>query len=80
MKINSVPKWASAEEANRSRSITDYILKCFREGLDRNETYWACASYVLLKNKAQRQELADLIAKLDTMSVYAKGSIPKEVA
>jgi hypothetical protein len=35
---------------------------------------------VLLENKAQRQELADLIAQIDTVNIMATGRIPKEVA
>ena len=80
MSINSVPKWAPAEGVSRLTYTSDHILKCFRQGLDRDATYWNCAQYVLLKNKAARQELANLIAQIDTMSVYAKGRIPKEVA
>jgi len=73
MNINNVPKWNSELKPH----LDDYILKCFREGLDRDKTYWACASYLLLKNKSQRQELADYIAQLDTINVMATGYIPK---
>lgn len=79
MNMNSGPKWAPAEGVGHLTYTTDHILKCFRQGLDRDATYWNCAQYVLLKNKDARQELANLIAQVDTMSVYAKGRIPKEV-
>jgi len=77
MKFKSVPQWCPAEGVSRSAYTSDHILKCFRAGLDRDATYWNCAQYVLLKNKAARQELANLIAQIDTMSVYAKGRIPQ---
>lgn len=80
MNINNVPKWAPAEGVSRLAYTTDHILKCFRAGLDRDATYWNCAQYVLLENKAQRQELADLIAQIDTVNIMATGRIPKEVA
>ena len=76
MNINNVPKWNSELKPH----LSDYIIKCFDEGLDRDETYWACASYLFLKNKNQRQELADYIAQIDTINIMATGRIPKEVA
>ena len=78
MNINSVPKWAPAKGVSRLTYITDHILKCFRDGLDRDATYWNCAQYVLLENKVQRQGLADLIAQIDTVNIMATGRIPKE--
>ena len=74
--MNNYPKW----NIETYPHISDYILQCFRQDLDRDQTYWAVASYLLLKNKSQRQELSDYIAQLDSMNVFAKGRIPKEVA
>jgi len=68
------PKW----DAELKPHLSDYILECFRAGLDRDQSYWACTSYLLLKNKDERQTLANTIAQLHSMNVFAKGRIPKE--
>lgn len=72
MNINNVPKWNS----ELYPYLSDYIIQCFGKDLDRDETYWACANYLVLKNKNQRQELADHIAQIDTINIMATGRIP----
>ena len=75
--MNNKTKW----DIRRHPDLNDYILSLFGDGLDRDQTYWAVASHLLLKNKAQRQAIADLIAQLYSMNVSATGRIPeKEVA
>tara|TARA_R110002153_G_scaffold190369_1_gene343171 strand:+ start:761 stop:988 length:228 start_codon:yes stop_codon:yes gene_type:complete len=75
--MNNKTKW----DMHRHPDLNDYILSLFGDGLDRDQTYWAVASHLLLKNKAQRQAIADLIAQLHSMNVSAAGRIPeKEVA
>lgn len=70
--LNNIPKWDTEVKPH----IGDYIIKCFGKGLDRDKTYWACASYLYLKNKSEKQALADYIAQLDTINVMATGVIP----
>lgn len=70
-------KW----DVKKYPSLSDFIIRLFDKGLDRDEAYWAVANQVLLDNNDSRQAIADRIAQLDSMNVFAKGRIPKrEVA
>ena len=75
--MNNKTKW----DVERYPHLCDYILQLLNDGLDRDQTYWAVASHLLLKNKDERQAIADQIAQLHSINVFAKGRIPeKEVA
>ena len=72
--MNNKTKW----DVKRYPDLNDYILKLFGDGLDRDQTYWAVASQLLLKNKDERQAIADQIAQLHSINVFAKGRIPEK--
>lgn len=72
--MNNKTRW----DVERHPDLNDYIIRLFNDGLDRDQTYWAVASQLLLKNKDQRQAIANLIAQLDVMNVFAKGRIPEK--
>jgi len=58
--------------------LCDYILQLFNAGLNKDQTYWAVANHLLLKNKDERQAIADQIAQLDAINAFAKGRIPEK--
>lgn len=58
--------------------VIDRIIKLLSLGLDRDEVYKDICSKCSLsvQTKNQKQELADLIAQIDSRSVFAVGRIP----
>jgi hypothetical protein len=68
-------KW----DVERYPHLCDYILQLLNAGLNRDQTYWAVANHLLLKNKDERQAIADQIAQLDSINVFTKGRIPKDL-
>lgn len=56
--------------------LLDTILKLDREGNNLDQIFFNIADRITLKNKTERQAIADLIAQLILMNVFAKGIIP----
>tara|TARA_R110002074_G_C12468779_1_gene660055 strand:+ start:141 stop:341 length:201 start_codon:yes stop_codon:yes gene_type:complete len=56
--------------------LLDTILKLDREGNNLDQIFFNIANRITLKNKTERQAIADLIAQLILMNVFAKGIIP----
>ena len=64
-------RWSNMNE------VLDRIVKILSEGHDRNEVYkdiyTKCS--MSIKTKNHKQQLADLIAQIDSRSVFAVGEI-----
>ena len=64
-------RWSNMNE------VIDRIVKLLSEGHDRNEVYkdiyTKCS--MSIKTKNHKQQLADLIAQIDSRSVFAVGEI-----
>ena len=60
--------------------LLDTILKLDREGNNLDQIFFNIADRITLKNKTERQAIADLIAQIISMSVFAKGIIPNKKA
>jgi hypothetical protein len=60
--------------------VIDRIVKLLASGLNRDEVYKDIHSKCTLsvQTKSQKQQLADLIAQIDSRSVFAVGIIPTE--
>jgi len=60
--------------------VIDRIVKLLASGLNRDEVYKDIHSKCTLsvQTKNQKQQLADLIAQIDSRSVFAVGTIPTE--
>jgi hypothetical protein len=60
--------------------VIDRIVKLLASGLNRDEVYKDIYSKCTLsvQTKNQKQQLADLIAQIDSRSVFAVGIIPTE--
>jgi hypothetical protein len=71
--MNKYPKW----DTERYPHTSDYILQLFRANYEPPEVYWAVSRHWLLKNKAERQSLANQIAALHTCNVFATMPIPQ---
>tara|TARA_R100000541_G_C1880442_1_gene82219 strand:+ start:223 stop:429 length:207 start_codon:yes stop_codon:yes gene_type:complete len=60
--------------------LLDTILKLDREGNNLDQIFFNIADRITLKNKTERQAIADLIAQIILMNVFAKGIIPNTKA
>ena len=60
--------------------VIDRIVKLFSEGHNRNEVYKDIYSKCSLSVQTEnhKQQLADLIAQIDSRSVFAVGKIPSD--
>ena len=60
--------------------VIDRIVKLLASGLNRDEVYRDIHSKCALsvQNKNHEQQLANLIAQIDSRSVFANGVIPNE--
>tara|TARA_R100000935_G_scaffold57435_1_gene91379 strand:+ start:105 stop:311 length:207 start_codon:yes stop_codon:yes gene_type:complete len=60
--------------------LLDTILKLDRQGNNLDQIFFNIADRITLKNKTERQAIADLIAQIILMNVFAKGIIPNTKA